>query len=217
MRKKIVLAVLLAAALPMSALAAVRVDAHLSTLGGGLEVALPISEGFDARVGFNRFNLSFTQSSGGLNYKGDFKLSSVTALADWRPFSGTAHLTAGAVFNGNKFAMNATTVAGSVYNINGANYTATGDESIATDVSFNKVSPYLGFGWSGNPKHSGLSFSTDFGLLFQGSPKASVTATGTWNGANPTQLASDAQTQMNADLKNFKIYPVASVGIAYAF
>ncbi len=218
------LAVLVAAALPMQAMAddaIVRLDGHISTLGGGLELAVPFSDKFDARLGFNQFKFSTTQNSGGLNYKGDLKMSSVGLLADWRPWSGVTHLTAGAIFNGNKLAMSATTTPG-FYNINGQTYYSNGGDTVNTNVEFNKVAPYLGFGWSGNPKKKGFSFSTDIGILFQGSPKATVTATGNWQqtpgtAANIGQLTTNAQNQLNADLKNFNIYPVVSLGIGYAF
>ena len=213
------LAVFVLAALPMQVFAAdttARVDAHISTLGGGLEVGFPLSEYYDARVGFNQFKFSTTQNSGGLSYTGDLKLSNVGALVDWRPWSGTTHLTVGAIFNSNKFAMSAHATGGT-YNINGVNYTGNPGDSITTAVEFNKVAPYLGFGWSGHPKNKGLSLSSDIGILFQGSPKATVTATGNWGGANLSTLTNDAQNQLNTDLKNFKMYPVVSLGIGYAF
>ena len=218
--KRAALAVIVFAAIPMQSFAEdakFRLDGHISTLGGGLEVALPLTEKYDARFGFNQFKFSNTQSSGGLNYKGDLKLSSVSALADWRPWSGTAHLTAGVIFNSNNLAMSATTTAGTTYVINGVPYKPTAADSITTAVDFNKVAPYLGFGWSGHPKNKGFSFSSDIGILFQGSPKAGVTTTGTWGSANLTQLTTDAQNQLNTDLKNFKYYPVVSLGIGYAF
>jgi hypothetical protein len=221
MLSRTALAVLVAAALPVQAFAAdaiVRLDGHLSTLGGGLELAVPLSEKYDARLGFNQFKFSTTQNSGGLNYKGDLKLASVGALVDWRPWSGVTHLTAGAIFNSNKLALSATTMPNTTYMINGMPYTTTaGGDTITSSVAFNKVAPYLGFGWSGHPKNKGFSFSSDFGILFQGSPKATVTTSGAWGGANTSQLTTDAQNQLNTDLKNFKMYPVISFGIGYAF
>lgn len=219
MKSKNVLAVLALVALPTQSFAADfkgRVDGHLSTLGGGLELAIPLAEKFDARVGFNQFKIGITQNSSGMDYKGDMNLSSIGVLGDWRPWSGVTHLTAGFIFNSNKFEMSAAPTPGT-YNIDGKTYTTTGGEKTTTSVEFNKVSPYLGFGWSGQPKNKGFSFSSDIGILFQGSPKATVTATGNWSGANLSTLTTDAQNQLNADLKGFKMYPVVSLGIGYAF
>jgi hypothetical protein len=219
MLKKATLAALVIAALPMQAYAAdgmFRLDAHVSTLGGGLEVGAPLSDRYTARVGFNTFKISANENSSGINYTGDLKLSSVTALVDWRPWSGVTHLTAGVIFNSNKLEMRGTTTAGT-YDFNGVSYTSAGGDSVTTVVDFNKVSPYLGIGWSGQPKKQGFSFSSDIGVLFQGSPKASVTTAGPWGGADTAQLAADAQNQLNTDLSDFKYYPVISVGIGYTF
>jgi hypothetical protein len=223
MLKKATLAALVLAALPMQAYAAdgmMKLDAHVSTLGGGLELATPLTERYTARLGFNTFKISANENSGGLNYTGDLKLSSVTALVDWRPWSGVTHLTAGLIFNNNKLEMNAAATAGTSYDIDGVVYTANSGDSINTAVEFNKVAPYLGIGWSGQPKKQGFSFSTDIGILFQGSPKATVTASGAWTGAGGqtvTDLVADAQSQLNSDLDGFKYYPVISVGIGYTF
>ncbi len=219
MLNKATLAALVLAALPMQAYSAdgmLKLDAHVSTLGGGLELASPLTERYTARLGFNTFKTSANENSGGIDYKGDLKLSSVTALVDWRPWSGVTHLTAGVIFNNNKLEMSGTTTAGT-YDFNGATYSSAGGDSVTTTVDFNKVAPYLGIGWSGQPTKQGFSFSTDIGILFQGSPKAAVTTSGAWGGADTAQLAADAQNQLNSDLNNFKYYPVISVGIGYTF
>jgi hypothetical protein len=61
----------------------------------------------------------------------------------------------------------------------------------------------------------------DLGVVFQGSPKATLTGTCT----DPTpglcstfqsDLAAQQQTA-NDDLKNFRYYPVVTLGLAYTF
>lgn len=193
-----------------------KVDLHLSTLGYGLGVAFPVTDTVAARVGFNQFKKNFSTTSSGLNYTGDLKLSSFGVLADWHPWNGVTHLTAGLMGNGNKFSMTATAAPNTDYTINGSIYNS-GPQggTLTTAVDFNKIAPYLGLGWSGQAKNTGFSFNSDFGIMFQGSPKATVTATG-WGG-NTSALTSDAQNQLNNDLKNYKYYPVISFGIGYAF
>lgn len=219
MLRKVTLAALVLAALPMQATAAdgmVRLDAHVSTLGSGLEIGTALTEKYTARLGFNTFSMGADENSGGLSYSGDLKLSSVSALVDWRPWSGVTHVTAGVIFNSNKLELTGTTTA-QTYTYNGVNYTSTGGDTMTTSVGFNKVAPYLGIGWSGQPKKQGFSFSTDIGILFQGSPQATVSTSGPWGGANTTQLTSDAQAQLNNDLSGFKYYPVLSIGVGYTF
>lgn len=223
MLKKVVLAALVLAALPMQGYAAdgtVRLDAHMSTLGGGLEIGTALTENYSARVGFNKFSFSYNDTSGGQTFNGNLNWSSISALVDWRPWGGVTHLTAGAIFNNNKIDASATATNSSTYTANGIDYTCAGGCGVGFSVGFNKVAPYLGIGWSGQPKKQGFSFSTDIGVLFQGSPQASVTASGSWTGAGGQTVADlmgDAQNQLNSDLSNFKYYPVVSIGIGYTF
>jgi hypothetical protein len=195
--------------------ASVDLDVHLSTLGYGLGIAFPMTDSIAGRVGFNKFSKGIDKTSDSVNYTGDLKLSSFEALADWHPFNGVTHLTAGVMSNGNKLEMKAVPVG--TYTINGNPYPASDVGTMTAAVDFNKVAPYLGFGWSGQAKNTGFSFKSDFGVLFQGKPKSTITCT---NPNNIAQLAADctaAQATMNEDLKNFKYYPVISLGIGYAF
>ncbi len=216
MMKKQILYAAVMAAISLPAVAGTGVDVHVSTLGYGADLAFQMTDTVDVRVGLNQFKKNIDKTSGNLNYTGDLKLSSFGLLADWHLFNGVTHLTAGLMGNGNKLSMTATAAANTNYTINGATYNSgpTGG-ALTTAVDFNKTAPYLGFGWSGRPKNSGFSFNSDFGIMFQGSPKATVTATG-WSGAAST-LTSDAQAQLNEDLKNYKYYPVISIGVGYAF
>lgn len=184
------------------------VDVHVSTLGGGLAVAFPATNTVDARVGFNTFHRNFTKTTtnanGTVNNDASLNLSTLELLADWHVFNGITHLTAGVMYNNNKVDMNAV---GS-YVINGTTY----NTPLTASIAFNKLAPYLGFGWSGRAKNTGWSFKSDIGIMYQGSPKATVTAPGVAAADVATQQAS-----VNDSLKNFKYYPVISLGIGYAF
>jgi len=204
MKKQILFAA--SAAVISAPVFAAEIDAHLSTLGYGLGMGFQTTDSVVTRVGFNQFNKTYTKTSGSVNYSGDLKLSSVDLLADWHLFGGVTHLTAGLLYNNNKVDL---TSVGS-YSINGNSYTGT----LNSAVTFRKVSPYLGFGWSGQAKNKGLSFNSDIGILFQGKPNSTVSST------DPTVTSADlatAQSDLDDSLKNFRYYPVISIGIAYAF
>jgi hypothetical protein len=206
MKKRILLAAVVAA-FSASALAGTDVEMHLSTLGYGLGMGFQAPDSsVVTRVGFNQFSKTYTNTSNGVNYEGKLKLSSADILFDWHLFSGVTHLTAGLVYNNNK--VDLTSVGN--YTINGTTYTGT----MNSNVTFKKVAPYLGFGWSGQPKKKGLSFNSDFGVLFQGTPRSTVSST------DPAVTAADlatAQAELDDSLKDFKYYPVISFGIGYAF
>ena len=110
------------------------------------------------------------------------------------------------------------------YTFNGTQYDGTYVGSFTGELKFNSTAPYLGIGW-GNPvaKGKGWGFVTDVGVLFQGSPKVSSTVTCTQAavtaGVCPTmqQSVADGATQLESDLKNYKYYPVISIGVSYQF
>ena len=183
--------------------ASADVDLHVSTLGGGAAVTFPVGDSLGLRVGFNTasVNYSTTNTTNGYTvaYDGHIKLSTYELLADWQPFGGWFHLTGGAMINNNK--------------IDAVGNEATTGGTINAAITFKKTVPYLGFGWSGRPQNSGFSFKTDFGVLFQGSPMVSLSSA---NATLQTQLAAQ-QDQLNTDVHNYKLYPVISIGVGYAF
>lgn len=220
MKNRVLLAAVMAA-ISAPAFAGVDVEAHVSTLGYGLGMGFQASDSVVVRAGFNQFSKTFTTTSGSMNLDGKLKLSSFDALLDWHLFNGATHLTAGVISNGNKFNMTATPGAGGV-TLNGQTFTTAQIGTVNGEVTFNKVAPYIGFGWNSQPKNTGFAFKSDFGVMLQGSPKATITYTG--NGAgNPavvtqinTQVAVE-QANLNEKLKNYKAYPVISFAIGYAF
>ena len=215
--KKIALVIAALALSPAFALADTTVNGKLSTLGLGAEVAFPVTSSVDARIGINSYNYNFNKSinSNGYatNYDGKLDLQSLQALADWHPMAGSFRVSGGLVYNNNKFSMTAQPTSAGTVNVGGKDYTVGTGQSVNAAVDFNKVAPYLGIGWGRTPKNTGLSFTSDIGLLFQGSPKGNVTTNA---GVDATHLA-QANTDLNSSLKSFKIYPVISFGIGYSF
>jgi hypothetical protein len=214
--KKIILVSVLST-LTIPAYADTTVNGKLSTLGYGLEAALPLTQSVDGRIGLNTFKYSLnkTSTSNGIdtNYTGDLNLGSFEALADWHPFTGSFRISGGLVYNNNNLKMTAQPSGGAV-SIGGTPYSAGAGQSVNATIDFNKVAPYFGIGWGRTPKNSGLSFTSDIGVLFQGSPKANVTTN------IPGVAAADinkANSDLNSAVNSFKIYPVISIGIGYTF
>jgi hypothetical protein len=219
--KKLILVVILFFAIPFGVQAAAidtkaDIDLHVSTLGLGIGVAVPFSETLSGRLSLNKYTYSYQSTSSGTQFDGNLKLESMAALADWHLFNGVTHLTAGLIYNNNSIDMTATAVGGNI-TVNNQTYTSSQVGSLTTEITFNKMAPYLGFGWSGRSSKKGLSFNSDFGIMFQGAPTTKMTASGA--AADPA-LAADvaaAQTQLDSDLQSFNRWLVISIGLAYAF
>lgn len=195
--------------------AAVSVDA--GTLGAGVTAQFDVAKNIDARVGLHGLNYNYNTTSQSVDYTGHLKLQNAELFADWHPTGGAFHLTGGVVVNNNEFDLTGQATGGS-YTFNGTTYTAAQVGTVAAKVTFNRIAPYVGFGWNtGNAQAAGLHFTSDVGVMYQGSPKAQITATGA---ASNAALASDvaaAQSQLQSDLHKFQFYPVVQVGLTYRF
>lgn len=189
------------------------------TQGIGVDLSTPIlPDTLNARLGASYLSYNRAYDSSNVHYDGTLKLKNLSALADYYPFHGSFRLTGGLSYNGNKFDVTAVPTGSQTYTINGNTYTAQNVGSMAGEVTWNKAAPYLGIGW-GNPvgTHSGLTFMTDLGVMYQGPAKVSLAATGA--AANPA-LANDVETarqQAQNDLSKYRWYPVLSLGLAYKF
>lgn len=218
--KKTLLLTVIAAALAAPGLAnAAPIDAGLTagTLGYGPQVGFVlVPNKFDARLNWGYLNYSYNTTSNGVYYNGHLKLNNLGALGDWHPWGGAFRLTGGLFYNDNKFDLTGQS-SGGTYTFNGVTYTAAQAGTVTANVKFNSVAPYLGFGWGNDSESAGLHFTSDFGVMYQGTPKATITATGA---ASDPALASDvraAQSKLQSDLNNFQWYPVLQIGLVYRF
>ncbi len=208
-------AILMALALSSTVVYAdeMAVAGKVGTLGVGAELSMPIADGITGRVGLNMFSYSVNTTRSTVNYDMKLQLQTVSALADWYPMDGGFRTSVGVFYNNNKATFNALPTAGS-YTINGNPYTAAQVGTLQGAMTFNSLAPYIGIGW-GNPvaKDKGWGFVADLGLLYQGTPKASLTTTGTALGLAASVAAEQAKLQ--AALNSFTWYPVAMLGLSY--
>lgn len=197
-------------------------SADISSLGAGLHVAVPLQTDLNARIGFNAYNYSYSGSTSDVNYNFKFKLNSVDALLDWYPYSGTFRLTAGIIHNGNKVNSVATANVSGNYVINGNTYNSASAGMIDGDITFRNIAPYIGIGWGNSAGGSkGWGFTSDLGVVAQGSPNSTLTNSGcTGTAAMCAQLASDLAVENNTleqKMNNYKLYPMVRLGLYYHF
>jgi hypothetical protein len=204
------------ALLPATAMADGSVGVRAGTLGLGVEVSYPISQRIGMRLNADSYKYTRSFNQADIDYDGKATLKTGSVLLDWYPFANNFRISAGPMYNGNKLVAASKQDANGKITVNGTPYQA----SVEGEVDFKKYVPYAGIGY-GRPIGSGFSMTFDLGVVFQGSPKATLTGTCT----DPTpglcntfqsDLAAQQQTA-NDDLKNFRYYPVVSLGLAYTF
>ena len=205
MKRTLVFAVALAAC---GTAHAFGIGVKAGTTGLGIDVAKNIAPTLDVRVGYAGMNWGYDTDVSGVRYDGDLKLSNLNTLLDFHPLGPLFRLTGGVIFNKNK-------------------YEAVGTPSGGQPGSFNAkvesgktAAPYLGIGW-GNVAGAGVNFYADLGVMFMGTPKATITAncSGLSAGQCTTlqnQVASQQQ-ELQDRLDRFKAYPVLNIGLTIGF
>jgi hypothetical protein len=197
---------------PAAAQADGSLGVRAGTLGLGVEFSYPISQRLGVRLNADSYKYSRKFNQDGIDYDGDAKLKTGSLLLDWFPFAGNFRISAGPVYNGNKLLLSTPNTA---LTINGTPYQA----QLDGQVDFKKYVPYAGIGY-GRPIGSGLSLTFDLGVIFQGTPTATLNGTCSPAPACTAQFQTDLKAQeasLNDKIKDFRYYPVATLGLAYTF
>lgn len=186
------------------------------TLGLGVEGTFRLSDRFNLRAGLNNYSYSTDETASGIQYDADLDLKSAALLLDWHPFAGTFRLSAGLMSNKNALHLLATPT--SDQTIGGNPYTPADIGTLSGDVTFKKSVPYAGIGWGNAAKRGRIGISFEIGAMFQGSPDVSLRGNGGLAGdpAFEADLRREEQ-EAEADLEDFELYPVISLGLSFTF
>jgi hypothetical protein len=203
---------------------AVGIHAQASTTGFiGVDGGYKFSPNLHARLGLNTVGFNYNYSSEGIDYSANFKPTNIHLLGDYFPFGGGLRLTGGLVAQSNRFTATAKSSANNQITLNGNTYNASQVGTVGSEGKFgSSVAPYLGIGF-GTPISSGFGFNVDAGVMFAGSPTVALSANNISSSIPTTlqnQIRSDLAAQeqkTNADIRNFNLYPVLSIGFSYAF
>ncbi len=202
--------------------AEVGLTGGVGTTGLGLRLTVPVQTNLNARVGFGYLNYSYTGNTSDVNYDFKMKLQTLDALLDYFPMNNRFRLSGGVVYNGNRIDTVAKSNSVGTYEFGGNTYRATDVGTVKGNIDFRKAVPYLGIGW-GNAvaKDNVWGVSTDFGVMFQGSPKTSLTSSDCkLSAAGCTQLRNDIAAEnikLTDEVSSFKAYPVLRVGVSRKF
>ena len=187
---------------------AAGVGIRAGTTGIGGDVAFGIAPTLSARIGYSALKWGYDTNTSGVNYTGHLNLSNANGFLDFHPLGPAFRITGGVILNNNK-------------------YEATGRPTGGLPGSFQatvkparSAAPYLGIGW-GNVSGTGVNFYSDLGVMFMGSPKATINPD--CSGLNASQCstlqtqAAGEQSRLEDQLKRFKAYPVLNIGFTIGF
>jgi hypothetical protein len=194
-------AILLAAA---GSAHAFGIGVRAGTTGVGADVAWQLAPTLSARLGYSGLTWNRDVDTDRVNYDGKLKLSNFNTFLDFSPL-GPFRLTGGFIFNNNRYDLRGDLAGGSV----------TGEVK-----SGRSAAPYLGIGY-GNVSGAGINLYFDLGIMFQGSPRATLNANcGSLSAGACASLQNEARAEearLQDELKRFKYYPVANIGLTIGF
>ncbi len=203
----------------------VNISVGASTLGFGVQVATPIVPGtLDIALGINHFSYNrsgtYTKNNSAIPYNGTLRLQTIPVLLDYFPFHGVFRLTGGVMVNQNDFNLVANGGNGT-YEIDGYQYTASGDSTFTEQVKWRRFAPYLGIGWGSKAaRHTGFSMGFDLGVLYTDSPAVTMSASGyvPAAGAPTLQTAVAAeQAKANQSASSLRFWPMIGIRVGYDF
>jgi hypothetical protein len=206
-----------------AAQAQLAVTVDLGTTGAGAHLVVPMGTQWNARVGAAFLSHEFDGSTNAIDYRIDGKLRMAEALLDWFPVAGSGfRLSAGAVYDGNKFDLNGKPSAGR-YLINGVSYSALEVGTLKGVLDYSKFAPYLGIGFGNAPAASaGWGFAGDLGGYYQGKGSARLNSVGCTASvpicqaiARNVAIEESRFADQISDVP--KIYPVLRVALSYKF
>lgn len=214
----------IALSMASAAQAQVGFNAMIGTTGAGLHLSVPVMPQLDARFGVNGLNYSHSGNTSDVDYDLKLKMRTVDALLDYYPMSTGFRLTGGIVYNGNKIDANGVPGSGGTYTLNGRSYPASVVGNLNGKIDFRNVAPYLGIGWgnaTSRRQEKGWGFTADLGVLFQGTPRTSLSNSGcTAPVLVCSQLASDIAVEnrsLQEEADDYKAFPVLRLGVNYRF
>ena len=211
----------------------VGIGVKISSLGVGVEAAVPVLHKLNIRAGGNFISYSHAFHQDGVTYNGSLSWRSGEASVDWFPFGGF-HVSPGLLFyNGNRITATALVPGGQTFTLSGTTYMSNAADPVngSGAVNFTKVDPKITFGFGNLVPRNGRHWSIlgEVGVAYQGSPKAALAFQGTAcdqtgvvcvnAGTDPTFQSNVAaeQTKINNNLSLFKFYPIVSLGFGFNF
>ena len=187
------------------------------TLGFGAEVSWRPIGWLDVRAGTNFYDYDDSGSQAGVNYDATLALDTFYLTGNFRFPLSPFRLTAGAFTNNNELTLASQDATSFLIGSNPNPYSSADVGTIQSVASFDSVAPYLGAGFDFDLMDR-LGLSLDFGVLWQGDPNVTISATGLL-GSNASFLAdleAERQELLNK-VEDLKAYPVISIGFNFNF
>lgn len=190
--------------------------AKLSTLGLGVEIGYYYNPYFGTRAMFNWLSLKRDFNRSGVTYRTEMRLLSAGILADFHPLKSGFKISAGLVYQDNRFAARPranqpTTIAGILFQPEILRLI----KGVATFK--NHTAPYIGIGYDSNHgQKKALSWFVDAGVFYHGPVRVKIYTDKPLDPGLKEGIKNHYTKELNSS--NFvRWYPVVAIGLRWQF
>ncbi len=192
------------------------VGARAGLLGLGVEYGYVVNDRLGVRIGVNGAGISFDREEAEIEYEFSLTWESFAASVDFHPAAGPFRVTGGILGNRNRLDL----VSRPTEDVTIGDQTYSPEQvgTLSAAVRFQRTAPFVGVGWDWSRRSRLFGVSFDLGLVRQGTPRTSLTASGEY--ANDPAFADDLEAErreLQNGLDDFRLLPYATVGLVFRF
>ncbi|OJU09029.1 MAG: hypothetical protein BGN86_04105 [Caulobacterales bacterium 68-7] len=192
--------------------------ANVGTPGLGVEAQARVIDLIVLRAAGDFAEFDRDETYGDIAYSGKLKLATVGAFVDVHPMGNGFLLTGGAFFGKRRGELDGQPVRN--VRIGSATYSPAEVGRIDGDIKMSKAQPFVGLGYDSTfTRSSAVGVKAIIGAAFSDEPEVALRASGGSLSTNPIFLQNVRQEEASVrdDAKDFKVFPVAQVGLTYRF
>ncbi|MBV1752808.1 MAG: hypothetical protein KUA39_14425 [Desulfarculus sp.] len=174
---------------------------------------------FAARLGASALpSWSISTDVADLNFDYSMALYTAGAFLDWHPMAGGFRITGGVILNNHDINADVTPAPDRDYKIGNTTYPGYAIGKLNSKADFNTLAPYLGVGYNGAfYAQDRLSFTCDVGVMFWGAPDITLSSSMSKIVPGLEQSLKQEEKEIEDNLSYLQYYPVASMGVSWAF
>ncbi len=211
----------------------IGIGAKVGTAGAGFDFSVGLTKTINARLSLTSFDIDGQEETltvgddgaeGDVEAELDLDYGATALFIDWHVFDGTFHVTAGLFKNNGKAKMTGELQESVIIDGQQLDVADIAGGEVSGSISLgDSYQPYLGVGWGRKAgEESGLSVTVDLGVAML-DPEVELEADLNVGSVNFTDQADlnqtlrDAESDAEDEFDDFKLFPLISIGINYAF
>ena len=148
---------------------------EVGSMGGKVIFSHPINDNLTINPSISYLQFKTSKDIGTVNYDVNFKMPQLGVTANYYPIEDSNHyISAGLFYNGLEVKGDGNKqIKNKQFKYITKSHTDTVDFKTDLKVSYNKVAPYIGFGYKSRDEHDGWKFGYNVGVMYQGKAKIS--------------------------------------------